>query len=203
MAFTLDWLEDTTLPAPPDYLVALGAFALRYNQMEMLLYSFMRMYFDGDGEVCAQIFMALHNRARVNLITTLLQTETDAEVRNAIAYALECFDLCVENRSLLMHGFPPGGNEEDALVLLKSTSNKPTKLNTYRFELAEMQAATLELSRVHEFIIGLNFYLRARVKYPSRQIVLPPRPLAPRKLSLSQLKATPQADPPQPEPGQG
>jgi hypothetical protein len=204
MAHTSDgWPQDIMLPGPTDHLIALGAFALWYNEFEMLLYSFLRSYFPGKDDGTAIMYASMSNRGRVDVIRSMARTETDASVLDAVEHAMKCFGVCAENRNLIVHALPTrGGNRGDVLTLLKRSTNDPLRLKYYDFKVEDVRQAAISTARAARFSIELIAWVRPRSSKGPPQ-PLPEKPPLPRKLSLSQRREDPPSDLSPPPPSRG
>ncbi|MFI4965809.1 MAG: hypothetical protein ACHP9T_10615 [Caulobacterales bacterium] len=183
-----DWPVGTTLPGSTAHLVALGAFALWYNEFEMILYTFLRTYFTGEN-VAARMFASMHNRGRVDLIKLLAASENEPQMRDALDHAMKCFDICAENRNLVLHALPTRrGHAPEALTVLKATTSDPYRLHYYDFTLKDLQEAASAAERSAQFAIDTV----ARLRFQRAGLPLPPwheKPPLPRKLSLSRRRS--------------
>ena len=194
-----EWPEGITLPGSNEHLIALGAFALWYNEFEMILYTFLRSHFTGEN-VAARMFASMHNRGRVDLIKLLAAGDADAEMRDAIEHSMKCFEICAENRNLVLHALPTRRLEEHVdgkLTVMKATASDPYRMYYYDFGLKELRAAAADVARSAQYAIDTV----ARLRFRNLGRKLPPwpeKPPLPRKLSLSQRRAARTDDPPPP-----
>lgn len=197
-----NWPGSLDLPGPSALLEAVGAFALLYNRLEVGLYSFLSFYLADKPETAMQIWISLHNRERVDLIKTMAAEYDDEDAVEVVGHAMLHFDLCCENRNLLLHAIP-FQQDEQSVVLIKTTSKLPKQMSAYLFTLEETRAAVLDAAASVQFQIAALGWLMWRREHPDA--LYPPLhiPAAPRALSLPALEAARRAASPPLEPEQG
>ena len=173
------------MPASPDYLVALGALSLFYNEMEMALWTFFKTYIANE-RVRNFLFEELHNRNRVDLIKALLDDEPNPAFRAEAEHGLKCFDRITENRNVMLHSFAFAYENEP--MLAKRNRSKSGLLSAYSVPLEVVQANALAASNTKWFFFGLSKYREDALGWIADDIepqpVPPSRPLPPNTLSL-------------------
>lgn len=188
------WLGSRS-PGTAAQLHAVGAFALYYNDLELALYGFFRRYLPQNRDARAFLYVGLHNRARVDLVRTLLSQEPIQQLRDGGEHALACFDICAENRNLLLHAMThlDGPSAEHLRVTKIGKGEKGggrPKFSHYAFSLESIRQAALDMRTCEDYIALL---LRPDAAIDS---VWPPKPPLPRKLSLSRLPEADESDQP-------
>ena len=195
-----EWDADLDPLGTFDQIHAVGAFALYYNRLEMGLYAFFQRYVDATHEAHSYLYSTLYNRQRVDFIKVMASARETPELAASIHKALRCFDVCAENRNLLLHALPevPASPPREGLRLLKGSKAKPGLLTSYEFSLESIRAAALAVAAVEDYIYDLMRALRDQEALnpltgaPPPELPLPPP--QPRKLSLSRLPEAQQAD---------
>lgn len=194
---------------PQEHVQAIGAFALFYNALELALHGFFEFYLFDTPKAMSLLYARLHNRDRVDLIKSLASEHPRQEMTEAIEYGMRCFDVCAENRNLILHGLH-ARTEPEHLTLAKGSKDRPGVLKEYRFSLAEIQEAALAISRTESYLYALydvlledHDFRRSGAQPGASPPPLPDRPALPRKLSLSQLLEAPEDETPPPRSGRG
>ena len=194
-----EWDADLDYIGSRDHVHAVGAFALYYNTLEMALYGLLQRYLKGSIEAHSYMHSSLNNRQKVDFIKLMATHREDADGADAVHHAMKCFDICAENRNLLLHAIPKLAEGVGAdLVLMKETARKPGYLTTYDFSLDQIRGAAIAADETETYVFRLMRILEERMGHnPFGETplpALPQPPLQPRKLSLSRRDPTPEAD---------
>jgi len=169
---------------PRDHAHAVGVFALYYNRLEFVVNGLFQKYAPGGPEARGFLFAALHNHQRrefIRLVASATENREDAEDVN---YAMRCFDICSENRNLVLHAAPLIEENIEALTLWKTRRQEPHMLTGYDFSLEDIRGAAKGADETESYILGLIGFLEDR----SRK--RPERPPEPRRLHLSRRPET-------------
>lgn len=180
-----------------EHLKAMGALALYYNELEQSLSIFIEHYMPGQRPASEYLFGNLTNNHRTNLIRKFLEREPDTSFCESLSYGITNFDICAENRNLLLHALPSGQvGDETVLDVLKSPRGNPHVMNRYHFKLEDIRASVVGVQQTADYLTRLYLFI-SRYESDGQVVVttLPERPLRPRKLSLSQLVEGPRIDP--------
>jgi hypothetical protein len=120
-------LEDVWPPeryrlAPNDYLAALGQVTFVYNLLEsMMLNIFVRCCPVAD-DFAKDLFHKLNNRDRMDLLKAFVaENEKHQNVRDAILHCVLCYDICTENRNVLMHSIYFNPNPKMTRLIKRSS----------------------------------------------------------------------------------
>jgi hypothetical protein len=193
------WLGKRS-PGTAAQLHAVGALALYYNDLELALYGFFRRYLPASRDVRATLYSSLHNRGRMDLVMALLGQEAVEEMREGGKHAVACFDLCTENRNLLLHAmtYIDGPTPDDLRVtkITKVPGRVAAKFAHYSLPLEVVREAALDMRRCEDYIGAL---LRRASVHPG-MTPWPAKPPLPRKLSLSRLLEAHEDGQPPPQP---
>lgn len=197
MDIVLDW--PPPMPGPPDYLTAIGAFSLIFNEAEMALWSFFKWHFANE-KVRDGLFEKLNNRDRVDLIRSLFEAEEDEPFMEAMNHGLTCFDIICDNRNIIMHAFPYDDDLTETPRLLKRKRNQPGMMSTFHVPVEDVQQSAVAAYNTKWLFFGLASYLTERAEflatYKGRHPWLPPLPPKPRTLSLYRPPEAPEGDQP-------
>jgi hypothetical protein len=185
-----DWSGDYYGPGLADHMHALGVVAANYNSLEMLLYSLFCEYL-GRSDESALLFSQFKNNYRIDTLKAALKAyESDSAVAEAMQYFVKCFNICSDNRNLLMHSLV---NEVDLnateLNLRKSSRSNPEKFTQLKFAVSPIRRVADDIWSVEYYGGDLFFYLltrRGEMKpdEPHARTTLPEKPALPDNLSL-------------------
>lgn len=177
-------------------LQSAGAIILIHSDMETSLFALLGHFLKAPAGVIGPLFIALTNRARVDIIKRLAAAEGHvADERNAVEHAVRCFDICAENRNIIGHSACEGENER-RFRFFKLPSTPGSTGWVWELTESDLLFAALDAVRMQDYIVSLWAWLRDRDN-PSHGEPLPERPPQPRKLSLFRLpEDRPNAKPP-------
>jgi len=184
-----DWQKEISELGSSEHIEAVGALALFYNRLEFSLYLLMKHFVSFDEEARVQLFTTLNNRERVDLILALASGAEPA-ARDTITHAMGCYDICAENRNLVLHALPGMDTSNPSVLnVLKASKHKPNVLRRYHFTLDVIRRAALDMETTTDFIDRVWMVISEYVQDGQRVLhTLPEKPPKPRKLSLSQLE---------------
>jgi hypothetical protein len=193
---------------PRDHAQAIGVFTLRYNSLELGLYGYFRRYAPGDAATQALLFSMLHNSARAEFILAMAQAREKEPEAAAIAHVIKCFNICCENRNLLLHATPMWWeNDGEALTLAKLRRQEPHRMTIYDFSLEAIREAADSVDLTDCYSSAVQKGIVAREAWnalnPAPPPELPPQPPLPRKLDLSRRPEGRAGEPPPRESEQG
>jgi hypothetical protein len=189
MSPTAEW--DAAFPA--DYAHAVGVFALRYNALEHAVFAIFCKYAPGNYEAQARLYAALHNKQRRDLISDLTRTEDSIAASDAVAHAMECFNVCSENRNILLHAAPvPHLHGSEKFVMFKASTNKPQNITLYEFTVEQVRGAADSVLATEIYIWGIVEYWHrfANTLLLTSPPSLPDKPHVPCRLSSFQRRPT-------------
>jgi len=167
-------------PRPPaDLARVVGSIALLQTDLEGVLALVFDDLVNLPYGARGYLFDALHNRARVDLIQRLMEgAGLDARQEAALLYALGCFDVCTENRNILLHAHYEEPYEGAHLFFKEGA---PGRGGWY------FLATTRNLKAVETEMVNLKWYLLSLWKSLSVRNPLPRRPPPPHRLSSLRL----------------
>jgi hypothetical protein len=83
---------------------ALGQITLVYNYLQEAFTLLFTLCMPTRSDFSEALFHKLNNRDRINLLYAVIdKNEMEEDVREALHYGLLCYDVCTENRNILMH----------------------------------------------------------------------------------------------------
>lgn len=131
-------------------------------------------------EVAAPLVQNLNNRERADWLRGLAAAdERDPAVTELYAHAILCFDICVDNRNMLIHALYEGTDAVTAkMKLTKKARNDPLREIKFQVSLEELRKAAVEMGNTVNFMIELYGYMRARRSRDQYGVpaILPPLP---------------------------
>jgi hypothetical protein len=185
-----DWSGDYFGPGLADHLHALGVVALNYNALESAFYSLFCDYL-GTSPSAAVLFSQFKNNFRLDAFKVVVsEYEKDPAVIDALGYFAGCYNVCADNRNMLMHSaFDLVEKGDTALKLLKSARNDPRKYTNLLFDAQTLRQTADEIWSVDYYGVDLHFYLCTRsgvmpTDDPHALKALPEKPARPNNLSL-------------------
>lgn len=189
-----DWVRIRgLLPVPAELLEAIGGLSVAYTELETCLYLFFGDFLRIPVAAQNLLFDMLHNRARADLVTAVVSPYLpDPEELAAFKFGLKCFDICTENRNLVIHANLWDQDESGAYVFSKATGGSQGYNVAFLIPLEGIRAAVASTVHTDTYLTTLWLELaerRKRRRGPKRApSPLPNRPPQPRKLSLYRLK---------------
>jgi hypothetical protein len=164
------------------HLHALGQFSIVYNMMEDIIYWIFNHYFPADKDYSERLFHDLNNRVRVDMLKAIIgHTETDDAVHHAMLHALRCFDICTDNRNILMHAMV-GETDETVFQIAKRSRTNPLKFVHYKIPLTEMRSIADECAEVYIFMVRLVGWIQEE-QWEEGPGPFPETPVQPHRLS--------------------
>lgn len=143
---------------------ALGVVAANYNSMEFTLQLLFYFYIGLKSDVPVWLFNHLHNnKNRLDILSRLLSShEQNPQVADLLAFFVTGYDICAENRNLLMHSLTLKASVSTELSLHKFSRNNPTKTNYIQLTVAQIRAVADEIDSMDDFGVECLLWLRAR-----------------------------------------
>ncbi len=111
-----EWPAPEHQLAPNDYLAALGQATFVYNMLESMMSNVFVCCAPLKAEDAKALFHKINNRDRVDLLSNFVaHNENNAQVKNIILHCIDYYDICTENRNILMHAiyFNPNLKDHD------------------------------------------------------------------------------------------
>jgi hypothetical protein len=184
--------------------LALGQISLTYNLLEFAMSSIFVHTVPSEYTFAIKLFHKLGNRDRVDLISALLhQNEKRQDMRNALLHFILCYDICTENRNIIMHAVVED-LDRAALRFSKRASKDPLREVIYHAPLNDLRLIADQNAETFFFGMELHRILFHASKATSA-VGSPPSPdilSKPHKLTPYQPPTTVQASPLPPQSSQ-
>lgn len=136
---------------------AIGTVALQWNMAEIMLEELIWLYLEVDTPTGRIITRSLNANAKVELLRQIVELkEADQTIHKYLLHAMECFNLCRENRNHLVHGVAGNLSEKDALQLIKFRRNKPIDDNVFEVTSENIRKIAKEIYECYNYISKLK-----------------------------------------------
>ncbi len=175
------------------HLHALGQMALAYNRLEWSFGILFSIHFPAAPAYSEDLFHSINNRRRIDLLRAVVtHNEKDEQVKELVLHALACFDICTDNRNILMHAMASTSSNTEILALEKRASNNSSRLINFEVPLTDLRRVADDCSAIVWFIVGLSRFamdrdMRSWGKATRPEpLPLPDKPPRPHKLTPSQ-----------------
>lgn len=191
-----EWPSDDDRAAPIPFLTAFGQIALAYNIVEAMVEQVFMHIAPLDNEYSKTLFHALSNRERIDLLIAFARkNEKNPGVVDAISHFMHCYNICTDNRNILMHVIGLDVSET-AGRWTKRASKNPLREIEFHVSLADMREVASQMADTFNYAVGLNYFLFDREfrnaawrgepptlpeKLPKLRTLTPYQPVATRK----------------------
>jgi hypothetical protein len=191
------WPSDNDRIASDEYLIAFGQVTLLYN---LLRDTMERLFADCaplEKEYANRIFHQLNNRDMIDLFSAFVRAnEKDDRVKDVLQECILHYDICTENRNILMHVISDGISEATGIErFTKRASKNPARDVEFHVPLADLMLVADQIGQTVSFSWSIGGFLHYRGASPAIKeiVVLPPplpgKPPKPRKLTPYQPPA--------------
>jgi hypothetical protein len=150
----------------------------------------------------------LNNRERVEWLRAIISAkEPDATVADLFLHAIRCFDICTENRNMLVHALYEGTDWIAwAIKLSKRVRNNPLRQIKFQVPIEQLRKMAEDMGETVNFMLDLWNCVRTRKAIEEHDPDLPPlppltwpdKPIQPDRLTTPPPPATPQNKPRRP-----
>ena len=178
------WPSEKYELAPNDYLAAFGQVTLVYNMLENMMGHIFEICAPLEDAFAKSLFHKLNNRDRVDLLSAFVrENEEEPETRDAILHCILCYEICTENRNMLMHS--TYFDMRNVAKLVKRASKDPTRELHFDVPLVQLRRLADETADVFAYAVGLGAKLFRRTWRDSNlpEVILPDKPPKPHKLT--------------------
>jgi hypothetical protein len=156
---------------------AIGQVTLAYNHLESYLGLIFRLCMPTDVSFSERLFYKMNNRDRIDLLAGIIRSSRfHNQAKDRLNYLLQCYNICTENRNILMHA-----TAEEAyagvLHISKRSSNDPMTSNRFQIPLAELRMVADQMHTLSAYMMNLQFWLAIRNGLPTNyknSLALPP-----------------------------
>jgi hypothetical protein len=185
----------------PLHIHALGQITLLYNFLENFLFSLFAKYIPIGNDAASNIYYSINNRTRIVLLIELVkQREADATLIEYILFGINCYEICTENRNILLHSTTSKSDPVTLVMELRKRAAKdPLRDLFFEMPLPLIRQVADEMGETVSFISNLWYFLHLRGQglgdegQSGQPLSLPNKPQKPHKLTPSPPEATPPA----------
>lgn len=178
--------------APAAHLHAVGVIAAKYNELEYALLTLMLPYTGMPLGALKYTFANTSNKFRTDLLLLCIQhSAVTSAASEATRHFVKGYQICAENRNLLMHSLVGDATTDNHAFFVKSPKDKPMKMGMYHISVEALQNTADDINRFSAFGIGIHFFIQeSKSRHPkiSALATLPEKPALPVKLSNSRLQ---------------
>jgi len=140
--------------------------AMAYNYLEEMMQAVFQSCMSMDSEYSERLFHKLNNRDRIDMLSAAIKSSRfHRDAKERLSYLLQCYDICTENRNILMHA-AFRETFADMLHLGKRSSNNPKVENAFRISLAELRRIAEEICEQTSYATDLYYWVSVRKVFP-------------------------------------
>jgi hypothetical protein len=204
------WPTEFSRLASVAQLHALGQVTLVYNYLEEQISRVFYRCMPTSGDFSSRLFHKLGNRDRIDLLSAVVSaSDYLPEAKEALLHLLTCYDICTENRNILMHAIIESA-DADILTLSKTASNDPARYIHFRLPISDLRLVADQMAEAFTYALRLENWVAAQTGLFAGPIIqtsslgsqfdlskhiaalgtLPGKPPKPRKLTPYQPPAT-------------
>jgi hypothetical protein len=146
----------------------------------------------------------LNNRERIEWLRAIVSgKEPDAAVADLFFHAMRCFDICMENRNMLVHALYEGSDLATSSIRLSKKARKnPLRQLKFQLPIGQLRKMAEGMGETVNFMLDLWNCVRTREALEERDRDLPPwppltwpdKPAQPDRLTIPAPPANPQND---------
>lgn len=191
------WPPEAHRLASIGHVHALGQITLLHNLLEDTIKEIFSFIVPTDQGYAKRLFHSLNNRERIDFLSAIIrENEKDEKVAEAVLTCLRFYDICTDNRNILMHGiYEDLDAATKTLTVHKTASQDPTRQIRFRLPLQELRLVAEHCGFTFVFAWKLFTFLYDRKlpkgRAPFEQKALPEIPPQPRKLTPYQEQSAP------------
>jgi hypothetical protein len=205
-----EWPPEEDRTASDDYLIAFGQVTLLYNFLESQMERLFERSAPLEPKYAELLFHRLNNREKADLFSAFVRAnEKDEKAKDALLECILHFDICTDNRNILMHVISDGISEATGMArFTKRASQNPTRKIEFHVPIDDLRAVADQLAQTIRFAFSLSSFLYFRHSPQNKTeetlrigpLPLPGIPPKPRKLTPHQRPAAPKGAPLPPQP---
>ncbi len=192
------WPSEEDRAASDEYLIAFGQITLLYNFLQSLMEMLFQTCAPLEPEYAQLLFHQLNNRERIDLFSAFIRAnEKDDKAEEALHACILHYDICTENRNILMHVMSDGFSEATGHARFrKRASQNPIREIEFHMPIADLRLVADQIAQTARFSFALTAFISFRNVPPASRILaaslpLPETPPKPRKLTPYQPPKAP------------
>jgi hypothetical protein len=189
MADDDQWPPEEDRTASDDYLIAFGQITLLYNFLENMMERLFQRCAPLESQYAQLLFHQLNNRERIDLLSAFIRTnEKDEKAKDALQACVLHYDICTDNRNILMHVISDGVSEVTGLArFTKRASQNPAREIEFHVPTTDLKLVAEQMAETIRFGFRVMAHINTRDTRPDAlwslgPFALPNIPPKPRKL---------------------
>jgi hypothetical protein len=184
------WPPDDDRVASDENLIAFGQITLLYNWLESVMERLFQRCAPLESRYAQLLFHQLNNRERTDLLSAFIQAnEKDEKTKDALQTCVLHYDICTDNRNILMHVISDGFSEVTGTAkFTKRASKNPTRKIEFHVPISDLRLVADQMAQTIHFAFSLSTFMAFRYYPPNSRLpiqppALPEIPPKPRKLT--------------------
>lgn len=130
-----------------------------YNHLEFALFCLTLDYAGLTNKTTQWLFANTSNNTRLDLLKrSVTEKEANPSVKDSVLHFADCFDICAENRNILMHSMVNKAEDAAILNFAKASRNDPSRVNTLNLRLEDIRRTADEIATVYSYGTRLHTY---------------------------------------------
>jgi len=178
---SVKWPSEKYTIADHAHVHAIGQISLIFNLLEDAFCGLFELIFPAGDHYSEHIAAELSNRERVDMLKALVEhSENDPALSALLLDAVRFYDICTDNRNIIMHSMARDSSSE--VIRLYKKANRSKKTNHYELPISELRAVADEMAAIYIFFVRLYSWILRRNDGETMDGALPSKPAQPRSL---------------------
>jgi hypothetical protein len=171
------WPHEAHKLAPVAHVHAFGMIALWSTMMEESLSILLVHFLPIKKDIAISLIHKLAIREKSDLLRQLVTTNESEHVGiiDMLVFAINCFEICNENRNILVHAIYESTDQATSIISLKKRAhNNPLNVLKLEYSLPTLRLCAEEIANTVNFMLDLFVVL---TRGPSNTLIRkPPQP---------------------------
>jgi len=173
-----------------EVITIIGKATLLWNRAEYHFERIIWSYTDAADRIGELITSSMGNVSKGKLLLRLVEKiETDEKIVDRLQHLVRCYDICRENRNIMIHGIIHDDPASSETMLLKGKTFGG--FSVYEDAVSQLREAAEQIASIYDFCLAMDNYVWRPYQLNRFGEALPPLPLPekpplPRKLDPSQ-----------------
>lgn len=156
------WPAPAWYPGPHDHIYAIGVMTLGWNGTEQMMRRILAHYMSLPDSRIAEIYESIGNMTATDILTAYVEAvESEPPVRSGMVSAIRSFNICRENRNVLVHAESRMQINEDIFQVAKK-ANRKSHENYYNLDLATLRHICEDINNLENWLVAALNYLEDR-----------------------------------------
>jgi len=174
----IDWPIGRNKIESPAHVHAFGMIALNASMLEESLFLLLLTYLPIQRESATRLIGDMNNRDRSDWFRALIETnEKTPDMADRMIHAILCFDICIDNRNMLIHALHAGTDKLTATMrLTKRARSNPLREIRFEVSIAALRKIADEIGSTLNYMLDWWFHKTNPLDPPRPLPEKPPRP---------------------------